>query len=224
MTQQPIIYLVDDDDGMRKSIRWLLESDGFQVEDFAHGQALLDSYDPDRPGCMVIDLKLPDMTGLQLYDRLGEKGCQHPFVLITAHGDVPTAVRAIRMGAIDFMEKPFHNSLLLDLVRKAIKYDADRRTVIREMQDIQVRIDSLTPRERQVMELVAGGKLTKQIACELGVTIKTVEVHRSNVTRKMGVRSVAQLVNSINRVAVCESKLSVPPPKSDIFQSEGLGR
>lgn len=200
MSNQPTVFLVEDDLPMRESLVWLLKVNELQVEAFASPGELLEVYDPDRPGCMIIDLQLPRMSGLELYKALQDKGCCHPFLVISGHGDVTTAVDAMRNGAIDFLEKPFDHDTFLLRVNEAVERDAKQREVRGNAEAVQERIETLTPREHEVMRLVAEGQLTKQIAKNLGISTKTVEVHRSHVTKKMKVHSVAQLVAMLNQM------------------------
>jgi two-component system, LuxR family, response regulator FixJ len=191
---QPTLFLVEDDRAVRESLAWLLTQENYRVEAYSSPAELLAAYEPSKPGCLILDLHLPGMNGLQLRDQLLERGCEHPFIIITGHGDVPEATRAMRMGAVDFIEKPLPREVLLDRVREAVKFDAQQRRARQQQQQFQERYQSLSHREQEVLELVMDGKLTKQIADQLGISVKTVEVHRSNLTRKMGVSSVVQLV------------------------------
>jgi len=195
----PTVLLVDDDQEMRESLVWLLESNDLSVRSFATPAELIENYDSQLPGCLLIDLQLPGISGLQLWQALREMGGRHPVIVISGHGDVATAVLTMQMGAVDFIEKPFDRKRLLARVHEAILADAENRRIFAESEEIQRRIDSLTPRENEVMGLVAEGLLTKQIARKLGISEKTVEVHRSHVTKKMHVHSVAQLVALVSR-------------------------
>ena len=194
MAIRQTVFLVEDDKAVRDSVTRMLILDGLDVEAFGDPSELLNVYDPSKPGCLLIDLRLPQMNGLELHVELLKLGCQHPFIIITGHGDVPHATAAMRAGAVDFLEKPFDRQCLLDRIHEAIRRDATHRQKRARQESIQARTDLLTPREREVLKLVVDGKLTKQIARELGITTKTVEVHRSRVTTKMQAESVAQLV------------------------------
>jgi len=191
------VYLLDDDPEMRQSLKWMLESDGFAVKSYRLPTELLEDYNPDLPGCIVLDVNLPEMTGLEVRDAMLQHGCRHPFLFITGCGTVRTAVNAIRGGAVDFMEKPFSNRMFLERLREAVRRDAHWRIRREEQTQLRRRFDTLTPREREVMELVVDGKLSKQIARALRISIKTVDVHRSHVTQKLGVESVPQLVRMV---------------------------
>ena len=197
MRAAPTVLVVEDDRVMRESLVWLLETAELNVEAYGSPDELLERYDPDQPGCLVLDLQLGKMTGLELWRRLQERGCRHPFIIISGQGDIGAAVQSMHDGAVDFLEKPFDRQLFLGRVRQAIERDANNRH--RRVSDLetQSQIDSLTPREREVMGLVVDGKLTKQIARRLDISEKTVEVHRSHVTKKMHVQSVAQLVRLV---------------------------
>ncbi len=188
-----IVYVVDDDPAMRHSLAWLIGSLGVRVETFASGEELLRSVRPDHPGCLVTDVRMPGMSGLELQDTLARAGSLLAVVVITGHGDVPMAARAFRAGAVDFIEKPFNDQVLLDRVHEALEksirtWDAQaRKTHVRAL------LARLTPRERQVADLVVAGKPNKVIAAEINLSLKTVEVHRHNVMEKLEVGSVADL-------------------------------
>jgi FixJ family two-component response regulator len=195
----PVVILVDDDQEMRESLVWLLESNDLSVRAFSSPDEVIENYDPQLPGCLLIDLQLPGISGLELWQTLSEMGGRHPFIIISGHGNVETAVQTMHLGAVDFIEKPFDRKRLLARVHEAILTDAENRRNLAESEQTQRRIDSLTPREHEVMGLVTAGLLTKQIARKLGISEKTVEVHRSHVTKKMHVHSVAQLVALVSR-------------------------
>lgn len=194
---EPTVYLVEDDDDMRQSLTWLLHSHDFQVEAFARPSTFLESYDPSHPGCLLLDLRLPEMTGLELQREVDGRGGRHPFVFISAHGTFDSAVEALREGAVDFLAKPFDHAQLIDRVRIAIDRDVRERAIRRQREQIKYRVDSLSPREQQILDDVVQGKLSKEIAAKLGIKQKTVEVHRSNMVRKMKAGSVAQLVRMV---------------------------
>lgn len=187
------VYVVDDDQAVRESLRWLLESVGLHVETFAGAVEFLERYQ-DQPGCLVVDVRLPGMSGLDLQQMLIQRDIRVPVIVITGHGDVPIAVRAMKAGAVDFIEKPFNDQTLLDRVRYAIDLDARRRADRREELEVRRRMDRLSPRERQVMERVVAGRFNKEIAEDLGISPKTIEVHRAHVMEKMEANSVATLV------------------------------
>jgi len=191
------VFIVDDDPAMRDSMSFLVRSVGMAVETFASAQAFLDTYDPDRPGCLVFDVRMPGMSGLELQEFLVERGIKAPVVMVTGYGDVPMAVRALKGGAVDFLEKPFTDQELLETINEAIERDHRRRGKDAELSKVRERIARLTPREREVMDLVLDGKPNKVIAAELGLSPKTVEVHRSRVMAKMQVASLAGLLQSV---------------------------
>lgn len=197
MIPQPTVYVIDDDQAVRDSLVWLLESVGLTVSTYSSATAFIE----DRvrngqtlAGCAVVDIRLPGMSGLDLQDALSKSGIELPVIIITGHGDVPVAVRAMKAGAVDFIEKPFNDQLLLDRVREALERDQQRQHKVTERQQVQGRLARLTPRERQVMDLVIQGKLNKQIAAQLNLSPKTVEVHRAHVMDKMEAGSLAELV------------------------------
>jgi len=193
----PTVFVVDDDEAVRRSLEALVKSVGLNVETFASGQEFLAAYNPDRPGCLVLDIRMPGMSGTELQESLRQRGCILPIIIITGHGDVPIAVHAMKHGAVDFIEKPFSKQLLLDRIHEAITRDERARTQSGRQARIQSRLATLTPRERQVLNLVAEGKPNKRIAAELGVSKKTVEVHRSHVMRKMQAGSLAEVVEQV---------------------------
>ncbi len=195
-----IVFVVDDDAGVRKSLRWLVESVGLSVETYASAREFLDTFDPDRPGCLVVDVRMPGMSGPDLQEALLSRGATLPIIFITGYGDVPTAVRSLKNGAADFIEKPFSNQLLLDRIQQAIETDLRERQELAASADVAARAARLTQREREVMNLVAAGKPSKVIAIELGVSEKTVEFHRSNIMNKLGVRSMANLLRLVLRM------------------------
>jgi two-component system, LuxR family, response regulator FixJ len=192
---KPFIYVVDDDDTFRKSLQWLLESVGLAVRTFATAAEFLEGYVPGSPGCLVLDIRMPGMSGLQLQNQLASRGIGMPVIFLTGHGDVPMAVAAVKKGALDFIQKPYNDQQLLDLVNFALKRDAELREQEARSQQIAGLVASMTPREREVMEAVVSGKSNKIVAEELGVTIKTVEAHRARVMEKMGAESLAHLVH-----------------------------
>jgi two-component system response regulator FixJ len=187
------VFVVDDHGGIRKSLRFLIESAGLQTEGYASAEAFLDNYQPFRVGCLVLDVQMPGMTGLQLLEELAEKGDYRPAVVITGHGDVTTAVRAMKAGAVDFLQKPFDDEDLLERVQICIELDAQWRQWRSEAVEVVKRLALLTPREREVMDLVVAGDHTKEIAAALGLSPSTVEHHRHNVMQKMEARSAVDL-------------------------------
>lgn len=189
----PTIFVVDDDAAMRHSLDFLLRSLGTPVLAFPSAEAFLAEWRSDQPGCLVLDVRMPGMSGLELQRELGERGATLSIVFISGHGDIPMVVRAMRAGAIDFLEKPFNDQVLLDLVTRGLRKSAEACDRAVRSRLVRTRIETLTTRERAVMALVAQGKPNKVIAFDLDISIKTVEVHRAHVMEKMGVASVAEL-------------------------------
>jgi FixJ family two-component response regulator len=190
----PTVHIVDDDDGVRSSIRMLMKSVGLPAVTFASAQEFLTGYQPERGGCLVLDIRMPGMSGLELQQELNRRGAVIPVIFITGHGDVPMAVEAMRHGAFEFLQKPFRDQELIDRVQQAMQRDQETRESLREHARIQARLASLTPRECEVMELLTAGKANKVMAHELGLSQRTVEIHRARVMEKMEARSLAQLV------------------------------
>ncbi|MEM9881634.1 MAG: response regulator [Planctomycetota bacterium] len=201
MDHEPAVYLVDDDAGVLGSLRYLVESAGHRVETFENARQLLDHARHTPPtGCLVADLRLPGMSGLDMIDALAELGVRLPTVVITGHGDVTAAVRAMKSGAIDFLEKPFSDEALLRRIDEALTISRDRDAADAALADVAHRHRQLTPREAQVMDAVVAGKLNKQIAAELGLSHKTIEVHRAHVMAKMRAGTLANLVRMAVRL------------------------
>ncbi len=194
MQADPTVFVVDDDAAVRESLCWLVESAGLNAESYATAQAFLDAYDPRQPGCLVLDVRMPGLSGLDLQEQLAAQGIMLPVIIITGHGEVPMAVRAMKGGAIDFIEKPFSDQLLLDRAREAIAQDAQNRVEQARRAEVAARLALLTPREREVMEMVVSGKANKQVGASLGISQKTVEAHRAQVMRKTRADSLAELV------------------------------
>lgn len=191
------VFVVDDDEDVRDSLRLLLRSVGLEAVAYPSADAFLDAYDAEQPGCLVLDVRMPGMSGLGLQQRLAELGATLPIIFITGHGDVPAAVRAMRSGAIDFLQKPFDDQQLLDRIHQALEADRDLRAEVDAREAVERRLDSLTPRERQVMELIVAGLANKNVAGRLGVSPRTVEIHRARVMAKMKASSFAHLVKMV---------------------------
>ena len=191
---EPRVHVVDDDEAMRDSLKWLLESRGLKVDLYASGEEFLQAFDDGFSGCLVLDVRMPGMSGQDLYEQLKARACTLPVIYVTGHGDVPMAVSALKKGAADFIEKPFNDQDMLGLIESCMEQDRAASQRRAQTASVLQRMDSLTQRENEVLALVAGGKLNKQIADERGISIKTVEVHRSRVMQKMGANSVAELV------------------------------
>ncbi len=200
--QQPTIVVIDDDASMRRALENLLKSVGFGVELFASPQEFLQSERPDRPGCIVLDVRFPGRSGLDMQRDLANCDTQLPIIFITGYGDVPMSVRAMKAGAVEFLTKPFRDQDLLDAVGTALEADRTRRAGEMRLAELRARSDTLTARERQVMSLVVAGRLNKQIAGELGVSEMTVKMHRRQVMRKMQATGVAQLVRLADQLGV----------------------
>jgi two-component system response regulator FixJ len=194
MLSEPTVFVVDDDPAVRDSLHWLLQSVDLAVETYATGEEFLQVYDPARPGCLVLDVRMPGMGGLRLQEELAARRIALPVIILTGYAEVQTAVRALKTGAFDFIEKPYSDEVLLDRIHRAIDADRQTREAAALRAEVAARFASLTPREREVMELVTAGKANKVIASDLGLSPKTVEVHRAAVMDKMGADSVAELV------------------------------
>lgn len=191
---EPVVYLVDDDPAVRGGLRLLLQSDGWTVRDFASGEAFLAELAADTPGCLITDLQMPDMDGLQLQQTLAQAGHHLPVIVLTGHGNVSSAVRAMKGGALEFIEKPVDDNALLEAVADAVRRDRGRLASLQAHQDVAERLGQLTARENEVIREVAAGKANKVIAAELGISERTVELHRARGMKKLGCRSVADLV------------------------------
>ena len=194
MQPEPKVYVVDDDEAMRNSLRWLIESVDLDVETYAEAQEFLDAYDGKQHACLVLDLRMPGMSGLELQDALASRNMAIPIIFITAHGEVPAAVRAMKGGAVDFITKPFSDQLLLDRIQQAIELDALNLQERTEQQEISAHLALLSNREREVLEMVVAGNSNKKTAQHLGLSTKTVEVHRSHIMKKLQVASLTDLV------------------------------
>lgn len=194
----PVVFVVDDHSGMRKSLCYLIEAAGLAVETYATARDFLDNHDPARRGCLVLDMRMPGMTGLDLLDELATRGDVRPAIMITGFGSVPTAVRAMKAGAIDFLEKPFDDDELLERIHQGIQLDAMWRSWRNKSIDIVGRLASLTPREREVLDLIIAGHRSREIADRLGVSVATIADHRQRVMRKMNARSALDLVRMVS--------------------------
>jgi RNA polymerase sigma factor (sigma-70 family) len=198
----PTVFLVDDDAAVRKAVSRLLRSARIAVAGFASPREFLAQYDPNTPGCLVLDISMPGFDGLQLQTALGEKGCILPIIFLTGHGDVSKSVQAMKGGAFDFLTKPMNAKNLLPAIRAAIEKDAVARQEQAQLSEICARLDTLTPREREVLEHVVAGKLNKQIADDLAITEATVKMHRARVMAKMKMQSVAELARLMERCGI----------------------
>ncbi|MDH3620587.1 MAG: response regulator [Gammaproteobacteria bacterium] len=194
MDVKQTVYVVDDDEGVRDGLELLLATIGLPCELFESAQSFLDAYDEKQSGCLVLDIRMPRMTGLDLQEKLISMGSRLPIIFITGHGDIPMAVEAMRRGAVDFIRKPFREHDLLDRINEALAVDDTVRKQAMDRQAIQDRLALLSNREREVFERVADGEMNKMIAADLGISERTVEVHRGQVMKKLGVKTLAQLV------------------------------
>jgi two-component system, LuxR family, response regulator FixJ len=192
--QKSTVYIVDDDQAIRRAMELLMRSVGLEFEIFHSGDDFLENHTNERAGCLVLDIRMPGLGGLELQEKLNEVGSTLPIIFITGHGDVPMAVEAMQKGAVDFIQKPFRDQELLDRIGEALKTDQERRSAREEQAEVQNRVDKLTNREHQVLDLVVTGKPNKVIAYELGVSQRTVEIHRARVMEKMQAKSLADLV------------------------------
>ncbi len=193
-SNEPTVFIIDDDQEVREAIELLMKSVGLATRSFTSAQDYLDQFDPGLAGCLVLDVRMKGISGLDLQERLGREPIHPPVIIITGHGDVPMAVRAVRAGAIDFIEKPFHDQTLLDAVHRAFEQDADNRGEASRLADIKERLTRLTPREREILDQVVAGKRNKVIAADLGISQSTVEAHRAKVMEKMEAQSLSDLM------------------------------
>ena len=197
MTQDSLVIVVDDDLGLRNAVCILLKTVGLESIQFASAQDFLAAYQPSQPGCLVLDVRMPGMSGLELQQELNLRGAVIPVIFMTAHGDIPMAVEAMKHGAFDFLQKPFRDDDLLARIRRAIDKDSVLRQSLGEHTRIKAHLESLTPREREVLDHMTKGKQNKAIAQELGLSPRTVEIHRARVMKKMNTQSVAELVRML---------------------------
>lgn len=194
---EPRVYVVEDDEAVRDSLQLLLKTEGYKVTAYPDANSFLETWNPTLSGCIVLDIRMPGMSGMDLQKELVSRGSELPIIFVTGHGDVPLAVEAMQLGAVDFVQKPYRDQELLDKIRKAMELDSQRQEIRLEKQEIQRRIDSLTPREREIMEMMIDGNANKVIAIDLNISQRTVEIHRSRVMQKMGTHSLAQLVRMV---------------------------
>ena len=200
MPRAPVVFVVDDDPSVRSSLKFLISTVGLQVETFESAETALEKLSPEAPGCLVLDVRLRGLSGLDLQGELAARNCQVPIVFMTGHGDIPMTVRAMKAGAVEFLTKPFRDQDLLDAIQIALQRDHARREQVKELTELQQRFDLLTFREREVIWLVAAGKLNKQIADQLGTAENTIKVHRSRAMEKLGAGSLADMVRMIEKL------------------------
>jgi FixJ family two-component response regulator len=198
----PVVFIIDDDPSMLQAIKTLVETIGIKGITFSSGQEFLQSNLPDVPSCLVLDVRLPGLSGLNLQRELSERGAQIPIIFVTGHGDIPMSVQAMKAGAVEFLTKPFRDQDLLDAIEQAIELDRASRSQRDEIAAFKRRHETLTVREREVMYLVVAGLLNKQIASELGTSEKTVNVHRSHVMQKMQAKSLAELIRMAEKIGI----------------------
>jgi FixJ family two-component response regulator len=204
--EQSIVFVIDDDASVREALRNLIRSVGLEAKVFASAPDLIRSKLPDVPSCLVLDVRLPELSGLDFQNDLAKAKIGIPIVFITGHGDIPMSVKAMKAGAVEFLTKPFRDQDLLDAIRLGLERDRARRDSEKTASDIRSKFQALTPREQEVMALVTAGRMNKQIAAEIGVTEITVKVHRGNLMRKMGARSLAELVRMADLLGIPRAK------------------
>ena len=204
MKSDPTVFIVDDDLDFRRSTQWLLKRSGLRAETFSSAEEFLKDCDPATPGCVLLDVRMPGMSGLELQQRMAAENWCSPVIIVSGHADVPMAVRAMEAGAAGFVEKPFSRQVLLDHVRHALQQDAEARRQRSLRAEVEASFATLTAREREVMELIVGGRTTKEISRLLGASAKTIEIHRARVMKKMGVESIARLVVFAVQYGLCD--------------------
>ena len=211
---EPIVFVVDDDEAICRSLGLLIEDIGLKARAFTGAQHFLSAYDPAQPGCLVLDVRMSGMSGLELQSRLNELGIRIPTIIMTGHGDVPMAVEAMKAGALDFVEKPFRDQVMLDSIQKAVVLDRRSREAEKRRAVFRSKLDTLTQRERQIMNMLILGKTNKVIAYELEISQKTVDFHRCNILGKLGVNSVVDLVRLAHQAQCIQGSPLRPPGES----------
>jgi FixJ family two-component response regulator len=198
MNKEQTVFVVDDEPDVRAALGMLIRSVGLKPEIYENPQAFLDAYDPERPGCLVLDMRMPGMSGLDLQEKLASMGQHPPIIMISGHGEIPNAVQAVQSGAVDFLQKPVSDQLLLDRIQQALRLDTENRKEYSERHELEQRYATLTTREREVLQGVIAGKLNKTIADELSVSTRTVEIHRAHLMEKMKASSLPALLSMSN--------------------------
>jgi FixJ family two-component response regulator len=196
----PTVFIVDDEPDVRAALRLLIKSVGYSVECFESADQFFTQFDPERRGCLILDVRMPGMSGMDLQDKLKHNKALLPIIMISGHGEIPMAVKAVQNGAIDFLQKPFSDQQLLDRISQALELDDKRHEDQQIRQEAQSRYDSLTPREKEIFHEVVAGKLNKIIAYELDISTRTVEIHRAKAMEKMGARNLSELINQANLI------------------------
>ncbi len=213
-TLDPIVYIIDDDQAMVESLSWIIESIGLKVKTYVRPQLFLEEYDVQQHGCLLLDVRMPGMSGPELQMRLNEHGSPTlPIIFISGHGDVPLAVRVMKAGAIDFLTKPFNDQVLLESINKALRIDKSNREKRQESAQAKAKFALLSPREVQVLQGIVAGKPNKVVSSELNISLKTVEAHRASVMKKMGARSVPELVKLVLTNSMQEPHIEEEAPK-----------
>lgn len=202
----PTVFVVDDEPAVLVAVERLLRSAGWRAATFASAAAFMSAYDPARPGCLLLDVAMPDTDGLEVQRQLADAGCTLPIIFLTGHGDVRMSVQAMRAGALNFITKPFRDETLLDAVAEAVEKDRVARGALQDLAAVHARLDTLTPRERDVLDGVVAGRMNKQIAADLGLAIKTVKAYRGQIMDKMSVRSLAELARLAERLGIAPDR------------------
>ncbi len=206
MTNNSTVFIIDDDAAMVESLAWMIESVGFKTKTFIDAQSFLDHYTPDQAGCLILDVRMPEISGPELQEKLNQKHYKLPIIFISGHGDIPLAVRVMKAGAVDFLAKPFNDQTLLEVINKAIRIDKENRAKNLHNNQIIQRAAQLTPREHEVMCQIVAGKVNKLISSELNISLKTVEAHRANIMKKLQIKSLPELIRVALTYNLCGTK------------------